>query len=105
MDRADTRRGSAKIGSDSGASRAVTQLVYGPPDMLELGTIPTPAPGQGELLLRVLAASINARDWHVMRGEPRLARLLDRHSFGVRGPVSQSVALTSPALSRPSARA
>lgn len=32
------------------------------------------------------AASINARDRHVMRGQPRLARLLDRRSFGVRGP-------------------
>jgi len=86
MGRADARRGSAKIDSGSGASRAVVQLVYGPPDVLELGTIPTPAPGQGEVLVRVRAASINARDWHVMRGEPRLARLLDRRSFGVRGP-------------------
>lgn len=67
MDRADARRGSAKIGSGSGASRAVAQRAYGPPDVLELGTIPTAAPGQGEVLVRVRAASINARDWHVMR--------------------------------------
>ena len=86
MGRADARRGSAKIDSGSGASRAVVQLVYGPPDVLELGTIPTPAPGQGEVLVRVRAASINARDWHVMRGEPLLARLLDRSSFGLRRP-------------------
>jgi NADPH:quinone reductase-like Zn-dependent oxidoreductase len=38
------------------------------------------------VLVRVLAASVNARDWHVMRGEPRLARLLDRTVFGRRGP-------------------
>jgi NADPH:quinone reductase-like Zn-dependent oxidoreductase len=43
-------------------------------------------PGVGEVLVRVRAASVNARDWHVMRGEPRLARLLDRRSFGLRGP-------------------
>jgi NADPH:quinone reductase-like Zn-dependent oxidoreductase len=34
----------------------------------------------------VQAASVNARDWHVMRGEPRLARLLDRTVFASRRP-------------------
>jgi hypothetical protein len=33
----------------------------------------------------VRAASVNARDWHIMRGEPRLARLADRDTFGLRG--------------------
>jgi NADPH:quinone reductase-like Zn-dependent oxidoreductase len=37
-------------------------------------------------LVRVHAASVNARDWHVMRGEPRVARLMDRTLFGRRGP-------------------
>ena len=32
------------------------------------------------------AASVNARDWHVMRGEPRMARLLDRRTFGRTAP-------------------
>lgn len=79
-------RGSADVGLRSGATRAVVQRVYGPPEVLELGSIPTPSPCPGEVLVRVRAASINARDWHVMRGEPRLARLLDRRSFGLRGP-------------------
>ena len=87
MDRGERpRRGSADVGIRSGATRAVVQRVYGPPEVLELGSIPTPAPGPGEVLVRVRAASVNARDWHVMRGEPRLARLLDRRSFGLRGP-------------------
>ena len=38
------------------------------------------------MLVRVHAASVNARDWHVMRGEPRVARLMDRTLFGRRGP-------------------
>jgi NADPH:quinone reductase-like Zn-dependent oxidoreductase len=38
------------------------------------------------VLVRVHAASVNARDWHVMRGEPRVARLMDRTLFGRRGP-------------------
>ncbi len=87
MDRREgTRRGAADVGIRSGATRAVVQRVYGPPDVLELVRIPTPAPGTGEVLVRVRAASINARDWHVMRGEPRIARLLDRGSFGLRRP-------------------
>jgi NADPH:quinone reductase-like Zn-dependent oxidoreductase len=87
MNRADrARRGSADAGARGVTSRAVVQRVYGPPDVLEMGSIPTPAPGQGEVLVRVRAASINARDWHVMRGEPRLARILDRRAFGLRGP-------------------
>lgn len=87
MHRADrARRGSADAGTRGRTSRCVLQQTYGPPDVLELGSIPTPAPGAGEVLVRVRSASINARDWHVMRGEPRLARLLDRRSFGLRGP-------------------
>jgi NADPH:quinone reductase-like Zn-dependent oxidoreductase len=67
-------------------TRAVLQHRYGSPDVLAVGSIPTPSPGPDEVLIRVRAASINARDWHVMRGEPRLARLLDRSSFGLRRP-------------------
>lgn len=86
MEPANARRGAAGVGSGSGAGRAVGQRAYGPPEVLELGTIPTPAPAPGEVLVRVHAASVNARDWHVMRGEPVLARLLDRRSFGLRRP-------------------
>jgi NADPH:quinone reductase-like Zn-dependent oxidoreductase len=66
--------------------RAVTQRRYGGPEVLELTRQPAPAPAAGEVRVRVHAASLNARDWHVMRGEPRLARLLDRTVFGPRAP-------------------
>jgi NADPH:quinone reductase-like Zn-dependent oxidoreductase len=34
----------------------------------------------------VRAASVNARDWHMMRGDPYVARLMDRKSFGREAP-------------------
>ncbi len=65
---------------------AVVQDRYGSPDVLTLRRVPKPRPGPGEVLVAVEAASVNARDWHVMRGEPRLARLMDTATFGRRGP-------------------
>ncbi len=70
----------------SRSGRAVRQLRYGGPEVLELTRLPAPAPTAGEVRVRVHAASLNARDWHVMRGEPRVARLLDRTVFGRRAP-------------------
>ena len=65
---------------------AVTQTVYGSPAALTLSCGPRPVPIAGEVLIEVHAASVNARDWHIMRGEPRVARLLDPAIFGRRGP-------------------
>jgi NADPH:quinone reductase-like Zn-dependent oxidoreductase len=62
--------------------QALIQERYGSPDVLRVDDVSTPVPGHGEVLVRVRAASVNARDWHVMRGEPRLARLLDSATFG-----------------------
>jgi NADPH:quinone reductase-like Zn-dependent oxidoreductase len=66
--------------------RALVQDRYGSPDVLRIDDVPTPVPGDNEVLVRVKAASVNARDWHVMRGEPRIARLLDSATFGGTGP-------------------
>lgn len=66
--------------------KAWIQHEYGPSDVLALEDVPTPTPGDGEVLVRVMAASINAADWHVMRGEPRFARLMDRSIFGRHAP-------------------
>ena len=66
--------------------RAIVQKRYGGPEVLRLREQPRPEPRPGEVLVRVHAASVNARDWHVMRGEPRVARLMDRTVFARRGP-------------------
>lgn len=66
--------------------RAVVQDRYGTSDVLRVCDVPRPVPADDEVLVRVEAASVNARDWHIMRGEPRIARLMDRTIFGWRGP-------------------
>ena len=71
---------------DRTGGRVVTQTRYGGPQVLRLAQLPRPRPGEGKVLVRVHAASVNARDWHVMRGEPRLARLMDRTMFAARRP-------------------
>lgn len=65
--------------------KAIAQDRYGSPDVLELREVDTPAVADEEVLVRVHAASVNARDWHLMRGDPYLARL----ALGVRGPKTK----------------
>ena len=67
-------------------SRALTQDRYGPPDVLTVVDRPVPTPGQGEVLVALHASSVNARDWHILRGEPRVARFLDASTFTPRRP-------------------
>jgi len=62
--------------------KAITQDRYGSPDVLELKEFDKPVPTGREVLVRVHAVSVNAYDWHLMRGDPYLARL----SFGARRP-------------------
>ena len=66
--------------------KALVQDVYGTSDVLRLEEVARPEPAAGEVLVRIAAASVNAADWHIMRGEPRVARLMDRRIFGRRGP-------------------
>ncbi len=54
--------------------KAIVQHRYGSPDVLEFTDIDQPAPADREVLVRVHAASLNARDWHVLRGDPYVAR-------------------------------
>ncbi|MEU5903204.1 NAD(P)-dependent alcohol dehydrogenase [Micromonospora sp. NPDC047467] len=55
--------------------KAIVQDRYGPPETLQLADVDMPVPADDEVLVRVEAAALNAYDWHIMRGEPRMARL------------------------------
>jgi NADPH:quinone reductase-like Zn-dependent oxidoreductase len=48
---------------------------YGPPDVLQLKEVEKPTPKENDVLVKVHAASLNAGDWHALRGTPFLQRL------------------------------
>jgi NADPH:quinone reductase-like Zn-dependent oxidoreductase len=58
---------------------------YGPSDHLDLTAVDTPVPAADEVLVRVRATSVNPYDWHHMRGEPRVARMMPG-TLGLRAP-------------------
>jgi NADPH:quinone reductase-like Zn-dependent oxidoreductase len=62
--------------------QAITYHRYGPPDVLALEEVEDPVVEDGQVLVRVHAASANPRDWHLMRGLPYIVR----PQFGLRRP-------------------
>jgi NADPH:quinone reductase-like Zn-dependent oxidoreductase len=58
---------------------------YGPPESLRMAEVDQPVPDAGEALVEVLAASVNAADWHVLRGKP----LFSRATLGLLRPKKQ----------------
>lgn len=64
--------------------KAVAHDRYGSSEVLELRDVDQPtAPGEGEVLVRVHAAAVDAGVWHLMTGLPYLLRLM---GFGLRAP-------------------
>ncbi|MBA4312723.1 MAG: alcohol dehydrogenase [Chlorobiaceae bacterium] len=66
--------------------KAIVYHKYGSPDVLELKEVEKPTPKDDEVLVKIHAASLNAYDWHVMRGKPFLVRLM---GFGFLKPKKQ----------------
>ncbi|WP_166844605.1 NAD(P)-dependent alcohol dehydrogenase [Isoptericola sp. BMS4] len=55
--------------------RAIVQDAYGGPEVLRLADVDPPAPGVGQVRLRVRAAALDASVWYLLRGRPRVVRL------------------------------
>ncbi len=56
--------------------KAVVRTKYGSPDVLQLQEVEKPAPMDNAVLIKVQAASVNAADWHLLRADPFLVRLM-----------------------------
>jgi len=67
--------------------KAIVRETYGPPGVLHLEDVPVPAVRDGDVLVKVRAASANAGDWHLLRGTPLPFRLV----AGLRGPRSKII--------------
>ena len=57
--------------------KAIVQEGYGSPDTLKLREVERPVPSDNDVLVEVHAASVNALDWHVMRGVPFIIPILE----------------------------
>lgn len=57
--------------------KAMVYEEYGPPDLLHLKEVEKPAPSDDEVLVKIHAASVNAGDWHTLRGTPFLFRIMN----------------------------
>jgi len=56
--------------------KAIICTKYGSPDVLQLQEVAKPDPKDDEVLIKIHAASLNARDWRFMRAKPFFIRLM-----------------------------
>ena len=56
--------------------KAIVQDRFGSPDVLQFVDVDPPEIGSDDVLVRVHAAAINPYDWHMLRGDPYVARLM-----------------------------
>ena len=55
--------------------KAVVYTRYGPPDVLQVKEVAKPTPADDEVLIKVVAVSVNRSDWEALIGEPLYARI------------------------------
>ncbi len=80
--------------------KALLHERYGSPDDLRLAEVDRPTAGEGQVLVRVHAASVNAGDWRRVRAKPFIVRTAE----GWRRPGIPCSGPMRPAWSRRSAR-
>lgn len=69
--------------------KAIVRSAYGSPDVLRLADVDVPAIGDGDVLVRVRASSLNAADLDYLRGKPWLTRM----GTGLRSPRNRGLGL------------
>ncbi len=68
--------------------KAIVQERFGPPDVLQLVDVDLPEVGDDDALVRVHAAALNPYDWHMLRGDPLVARLMGVGLIKPKAPVA-----------------
>jgi len=63
------------VADETELMKAIVYRCYGSPDVLEFADVEKPTPADDEVLVKVVAASVNPLDWHYMRGSPYIMRL------------------------------
>ena len=66
--------------------RAVVYDRYGLPEVLRVEEVPVPSPGRQQVLIEVVATSVNLSDWEALRGNPMYARI-----GGLRAPAQRTL--------------
>jgi NADPH:quinone reductase-like Zn-dependent oxidoreductase len=66
--------------------RAAVYDRYGGPEVLRIDEVPVPSPAAGQVLVRVVATSVNLSDWECLRGSPMYARI-----GGLRAPAVRTL--------------
>ena len=56
--------------------KAAVYYKYGPPYVISIREVDKPIPKDGEVLVRVRAASVNAYDWHIIMAKPFFTRFM-----------------------------
>ena len=56
--------------------KAAVNTRYGPPEVVQIAEVAAPSPGDGELLIKVCATTVNRTDCHYRSGRPLFMRAL-----------------------------
>jgi NADPH:quinone reductase-like Zn-dependent oxidoreductase len=64
--------------------KAIVYHEHGSADVLKLEDVEKPLPKDDQVLIKVRAASINPLDWRLMRGEPKIIRVIARLMAGLK---------------------
>lgn len=58
--------------------KAAVYTSYGTSDVVHIAELEKPVPKDDEVLIKVRAASVNPLDWRLMKGQPRVIRIMPR---------------------------
>jgi NADPH:quinone reductase-like Zn-dependent oxidoreductase len=58
--------------------KAAVYTSYGSPEVVHIAEVEKPVPKDDQVLIKVRTASVNPLDWRLMKGEPRVMRIMPR---------------------------